>query len=206
MALRGNWRQRANLGNHPTSLGLRGWMEVNSRGPRSCALRGQGGFRTYLGWCWWNVRMVMERERCMASRIRIWPRRVVRGCHSNPMGEANEFNSVLPSHCFLPSSEDTWLKEEAILISISVTPNLSLMNPDVNYLIRTPRSTQRKFSFRCMTLGYLSLRFFFPWFYLKDKTLPPVIRCASTWSFQVWSADKSFSAMQSEGRASEVLA
>lgn len=50
---------------------------------------------------------------------------------------------------------DTSLKEEAILISISIAPRLCPANPDVNDLTRTPASTPGKFSFRCMTVGYV---------------------------------------------------
>lgn len=59
------------------------------------------------------------------------------------MADTDEFNSVVPSLCFLPASSDAWLQEEAILISISVTPNLSPMHPDVRDLIRPSRSTQQ---------------------------------------------------------------
>lgn len=46
-----------------------------------------------------------------------------------------------------------------MVISVSVTPSVGLRNPDVTDLTSTPRSTQGKLSFRCMTAGDRSLRF-----------------------------------------------
>lgn len=153
----------------------------------------------------------------MESDLGIWPRRRAGWCCSGQDGTQKamgvgrvhlrgwcvQCSILFPLFCLPP---DTSLKEKASLISISVAPRLCLMNPNVNDLTRTPTWAPGKFSFRCMTLGYFQPSIFIPHFYLKDKMLSPVIRCAYTWSFKVWSADKSFSVLQGEERSSEVLA